>query len=93
MIRRSHTRDNPSDRAAFNVSGSFGTRAADTILAAVDLAASTDRTYDRTRPGTLTQKSSCRQGAVHIRGPEDDDAPLEWRAPSDDTIPNDRYVL
>ena len=69
MIRRSHTRDNPSDRAAFNVSGSFGTRAADTILAAVDLAASTDRTYDRTRPGTLTQKSSCRQGAVHIRGP------------------------
>ena len=35
MIRRSHTRDNPSDRAAFNVSGSFGTRVADTILAAV----------------------------------------------------------
>ena len=26
MIRRSQTRDNPSDRAAFNVSGSFGTR-------------------------------------------------------------------
>jgi len=35
VIRRSQTRDNPSDRAAFNVSGSFGTRVADTILAAV----------------------------------------------------------
>ena len=27
------------------------------------------------------------------RGPEDHDAPLEWRAPSNDMIPNDRYVL
>jgi hypothetical protein len=26
------------------------------------------------------------------RGPEDHDAPLPWRAPSDDMIPNDRYV-
>jgi hypothetical protein len=27
------------------------------------------------------------------RGPEDHDAPLERRAPSNDMIPNDRYVL
>ena len=27
------------------------------------------------------------------RGPEDHDAPLEWRASSDDTIPSGRYAL
>ena len=62
MIRRSQTRDNPMDRAALDVSGALGARAAETILATVLGDRITGRTYDRTRLGTHRQKALAPRG-------------------------------
>src|SRR4029453_16054130 len=57
VTRRSKTRDNPSDRAAHEVIGPFGTRAADTILCRRSCAtAKTDRKYDPQPPQPLLLK-------------------------------------
>src|SRR4029453_15354899 len=57
VTRRSKTRDNPSDRAAHEVIGPFGTRVADTILCRRSCAtAQTDRTYDPQPPQPLLLK-------------------------------------
>ena len=63
--------DNPSDRAALDVTGPLGTRVADTILVCgpvwpCEQTGHTNRIAPFTPP-----KSSCKPGAVHIRGPNE----------------------
>src|SRR6266849_6366085 len=55
--------------ALYEVANLFGALVAETILASVQCAsAQTGRTYGRKRSDQSAAKTSCEEGAVHIRG-------------------------
>ena len=69
MIDRSQTRDTPRDPVAIETAVLFGTRVAETILAAVICDRIKGRTYDRKRSRSDRHQlrvRACHRGAVHI---------------------------